>query len=228
MMWMGNNAVQRRFQDTDTPSPDGATTVVNRSALPCTAARKSFISSRLLTTLWARKRPPRVSRGYTRIKELLVVRLPRIEEDEVDNSLNLWNLLEGVAADHRNHIVEAGTMDVRFRLARPLRVILDGRQASARFAQPQPNPDGAVSARGTDLERPLRTARCNHQAQESAILFRNGQLTLVGPPDLLQKPLQGRGQAGGNGRLLAGDRGNRSQGTDEDQDTEEFGHHAHV
>ena len=48
---------------TDMPSPDGDTIVVQTDGCFWMASRKSPISLRLLTTLWARNRPPLSSRG---------------------------------------------------------------------------------------------------------------------------------------------------------------------
>src|SRR5215204_663248 len=59
--WKGKPV--QRFSEIDIPSPDGETMVVQREGCFSTASRKSPISLRLLTTLWAMKRPPLSRRG---------------------------------------------------------------------------------------------------------------------------------------------------------------------
>jgi hypothetical protein len=67
------------------------------------AARKSPISDFLLTTLWARKRPPGVRRGSTRSKKACSP-LPGVEEDQVELTLLLGNTCERVARDRRDDV----------------------------------------------------------------------------------------------------------------------------
>ena len=210
-----------RFTDTDTPSPDGATIVVNRSGLRATVveeiAHLVALVEHVVGEEEAAARQPRVHHVEGTSCS------PRFHASRKTKSKLPWTFGISLKASPRTTVTTSSRPAVAmfaFASLGPLRVVLDGRQPAARFAQPQPNPDGAVSARGANLERPLAPLDATMQAQESAILLGNGQLALVGPPDLLQKPLQGRGQARGNGRLLAGDRGNRAQSTDEDQDTE--------
>ena len=95
-----------RFSDTDIPSPDGATIVVQSDGFFWIASRKSPISLRLLTTLWARNRPPLSSRGR-QVEEPLVVVLPRVEEDEVERPGELRDLLERVAGDDLHDVASA-------------------------------------------------------------------------------------------------------------------------
>ena len=52
--------------------------------------------------------------------------------------LDLRNLLEGVAADDRDHIVQTGPFDVRLGFSGSLRVVLDGGQPATRFPQSRP------------------------------------------------------------------------------------------
>src|SRR6185436_8255350 len=86
------------------------------------------------------------------IEELLVVRLPRIEEDEIESAWQLGNLLERVAMNHLHDVGQAGKTDVVYRFLRALRVVLDRHNASARFSRAETEPDAAVPAGGADLE----------------------------------------------------------------------------
>jgi len=60
-----------RFSETDIPSPDGDTMVVQNIVCVWMASRKSPISERLFTTLCARKRPCLSSRGATMSRKRL-------------------------------------------------------------------------------------------------------------------------------------------------------------
>src|SRR5262249_17105514 len=57
-----------RFHDSDIPSADGATMLVQRDGFRWIASRKSSISLRLFSTLCAVNSPPLSSRGYTSSK----------------------------------------------------------------------------------------------------------------------------------------------------------------
>ena len=59
------------FTDTDIPSLDGDTIVVQSAGVFQIASRKSPISLRLLTTLWATKSPPLFMRGSMRSRKRL-------------------------------------------------------------------------------------------------------------------------------------------------------------
>ena len=59
------------FTDTDMPSLDGDTIVVQSAGVFQIASRKSPISLRLLTTLWATKSPPLFMRGSMRSRKRL-------------------------------------------------------------------------------------------------------------------------------------------------------------
>ena len=74
------------------------------------------------------------------------------------------------------------------RSLRARRVVFDRRQPAAGLPQAEADPDGAVAARAADFERPGRAARCHHQAQEAAVLFRHGEQIVVRRLDLLKQP----------------------------------------
>ena len=66
------------------------------------------ISSRLLTTLCATKRPPASSARERQVEELQVVALPGVEKDEVERAGELRDLGEGVAGDDADDRRSAG------------------------------------------------------------------------------------------------------------------------
>ena len=80
----------------------------------------------------------------------------------------------------------------------------DGRQAAARFAKGEADPDRAVALGRADFERALRDAGGDEDAQESSVLLGDAELSLVAGLDRLE-------QAGDLGRLRRG-------GGDGDQD----------
>src|SRR5215203_4360064 len=158
------------------------------------------------------------------IEELLVVRLPRVEEHEVNRPLQLRNLLERIPAHHGDHVVQARAADICLCFPGPHRVELDRRQLAAGLPQAQSYPDRAVAAGRSDFERVLRAARGNHEAEKPAILFGDGQLALVGPPNLLQQAHQGRGDARRRPWCLCCGRKDRGEHRQDEQDGELLGH----
>ena len=77
-----------RFTDTDTPSPDGATMVVNRFGCVSMVVRKSPISLFLFSTLCATNKPATRHARIDHVEETLIVAFPRVQEDEVELSLD--------------------------------------------------------------------------------------------------------------------------------------------
>jgi hypothetical protein len=63
-----------------------------------------------------------------------------------------------------------------------LRIEFDRGQTPAGFAQPETDPDGAVAVGAADFERALGAARHDHEAQEPAVLLRDGELLAVDGP----------------------------------------------
>src|SRR5688572_33300119 len=79
------------------------------------------------------------------VEELLVVGLPRIEEDQIERPRHGGDLLERIALDHGNDVLKSGPANIRLGFLRPYRVVLDGRQATTGFAQAEPDPDRAYA-----------------------------------------------------------------------------------
>ena len=76
-----------------------------------------------------------------------------------------------------------------------MRVVLDGDQPPARFAQPHADPDRAVAAGRADFQRLLRAVGRDQQAKEAAVFCGNRQLARIRLPDVVEHRLNLRGQA---------------------------------
>ena len=87
MMWMGR-MTYRRFQDTDTPSPAGATIVVNRSGLVSMAVQEVAHLVALVDDVVRHEQAATWHPGEDHVEEALVVALPGVEEHEVELSLD--------------------------------------------------------------------------------------------------------------------------------------------
>ena len=121
------------------------------------------------------------------VEETFVVRLPRIEEDDVKGSLQFGDLLERVTLNDADNVGQSGFFNVRGRFLRALRVVLNRDHVSARLARAEPEPDAAVTAGRPDLEHRLRAARRHQHAQEPAVFLRDRELSLVHRLDVFQQ-----------------------------------------
>src|SRR5262245_49183054 len=120
------------------------------------------------------------------VEESFVVRLPRVEEHEIEGALKLWNLLERVAMYDAHDIGQSGFLDVRGRFLGALRIVLNGDDVAAGLASAEAEPDAAVAAGRANLEHRLRTTGGDEHAQESAVFFRDRKLSFIDGLDALQ------------------------------------------
>ena len=133
------------------------------------------------------EQPTRRDAREHHLEKLLVVRLPGVKEHQVELALHLRDLLERVTRDHLDDVAEARALDVGRGLLGAHGVVLDGDELATGFAQRHADPDGAVAAGGTDFQHLPGADGANQNPQEAAVLFRDGQLALVGGPDAGQQ-----------------------------------------
>jgi len=69
------------------------------------------------------------------LEELLVVRLPRVQEHKIKRARQLGDFLERIAVNHLYDIGQASQADVLRRFLRTLRVVLDRHNTSTRFSR---------------------------------------------------------------------------------------------
>ncbi len=182
-----------RFTETDTPSPDGATMVVNRFGCVSMVVRKSPISLFLFSTLCATNSPRPASAGKPcrRNAGSRASTRPGRRSRTVPGCPGI--ALKASPGNDLTMSERPGLGDVGLRLLGTLRVVFDGDQPAAGLAQAQADPDGAVAAGRADLERPLAAAGRHQQAQETAVFFGYRQLAPVGLPDVREQRRDGGG-----------------------------------
>src|SRR5215510_9971321 len=86
------------------------------------------------------------------VEEAFVVRLPRVEEHQIEGALKLWNLLERVAVNDAHDIGQSRLLNVGGRFLCALRIVLNRDYVSPRFTSAEAQPDAAVTAGCTDFK----------------------------------------------------------------------------
>ena len=125
----------------------------------CTASRKSPISLRLLTTLWARNRPPLSRRGGSTGRRNACSPSSTRRGRRSRTCPQPRDLRERVARHDADDVGQARALDVRCQLLgapRDRTSIRD--EPAAGLAQPHADPDRAVAAGPADFERVLRAS----------------------------------------------------------------------
>ncbi len=90
----------------------GDTMVVTACGCVSMAVRKSLHLALLVHDVVGEEQPAGVDAREHHVEELLVVRLPGVQEHEVERALELRDFLERVACDDRDDVGEAGALDV--------------------------------------------------------------------------------------------------------------------
>ena len=98
--------------DTDIPSPDGDTIVVQSDGLRLDRVQEVSHLAALVHDVVREEQAALVEPRIDQVEESLVVLLPRVEEDEVERALELRDLLERVAGDDLDDVGEPGALDV--------------------------------------------------------------------------------------------------------------------
>src|SRR5689334_17853220 len=93
------------------------------------------------------------------VEEPFVVRLPRVEEHQIECSPKLWNLLERVAVNDAHDIRQSRLLDIVGCFFCALRIVLNRDDVPAGFTSAEAKPDPAIAARRADLEHRLRASR---------------------------------------------------------------------
>src|SRR4029453_18765772 len=148
---------------------------------------------RLVDNVVGEEEATRVEPRVDDVEEAFVVRLPRVEEHQIEAALKLWNLLERVAVNDAHDVCQSCLLNVCSRFLCALRIVLNRDYVPPRFTSAEAQPDSAVAAGRTDLEHRLRSARRDQHAQESAVFLGHRELSLVGGLDVFEDRLDLRG-----------------------------------
>src|SRR5262245_35420343 len=98
---------------------------------------------RLVDDVMGKEEPARIEPRVDDVEESFVVRLPRVEEHEIERALKLWDLLERITVNDAHDVGQPRLLNVGGRFFRALRIVLNGDHVSPRFTSAQAEPDAA-------------------------------------------------------------------------------------
>src|SRR4051794_23328493 len=101
-------------------------------------------------------------------EQLFVVVLLRVEEDDVEHIVDLWQQLERVALAQLCPLFEARLLDVAAPGLDLLRVVLERQDTTAEVADPRGEPDRRVAPRPAELQHLAVGLRRDEREEEAA------------------------------------------------------------